>query len=127
MADGAETHGRETVTTQDSRHSGNFVQRGWAAWCRFWFIPADPTPLCLMRIVTGLLVLYVHIAYTFDLHAFFGPHGWYGAEQANREGREWPNFVAQSSWRPEARFRMPAIAEQSRALRLFMENVARDP
>jgi hypothetical protein len=102
------------------------LQRAWAAWQRFWFTPADPTPLCLMRIVAGLLVLYVHVAYTFDLHAFFGPDGWYGTAQADRERREWPNFAPQSSWQTEPRFRMPQIAEQRRALRVFMDAVVRD-
>src|SRR5437660_10054980 len=93
------------------------VARVWAAWSRFWFTPADPTPLCLMRIVAGLLVLYVHVAYTFDLQALFGGRAWYSAEQANRERREWPWFVPPPTWplpqfspkgeAPEVRVRMP--------------------
>src|SRR5947199_7765160 len=74
------------------------VRRAWAAWCRFWFTPADPTPLCLMRIVTGLLVLYVHVAYAFDLQALFGKDGWYPTDMADRERREWPVFVPASIW-----------------------------
>jgi hypothetical protein len=106
--------------------------RVWSAWSRFWFTPADPTPLCLMRIVAGLLTLYVHVAYTFDLHALFGPDGWYGRAQADQERRDWPNFVPQSKWpeppydTPEARFRMPPIAEHRHALRVFLDNLARD-
>ena len=75
---------------------GDSVRRAWAAWCRFWFTPADPTPLCLMRIVAGLLALYVHIAYTFDLQALMGRDGWYSVAQADQERRMWPNRVPPS-------------------------------
>src|SRR5436309_7289245 len=97
----------------------------WAAWCRFWFTPADPTPLCLMRIVAGLLVLYVHVAYTFDLHALFGPDGWYSTAMADRERREYPWFVPQSMWGPRQPppFRMPNLGEPRHALRVFIDNL----
>src|SRR5262249_62083067 len=72
--------------------------RAWAAWCRFWFTPADPTPLCLMRIVAGLLALYVHISYTFDLQALEGKDGWYDVAQANQERRQGPHFVPPRNW-----------------------------
>src|SRR6266566_2650941 len=79
----------ESAMTAVDDRATSLVGRAWAAWCRFWFTPADPTPLCLMRIVAGLLVLYVHVAYTFDLHALFGPDGWVPTAQANQERREW--------------------------------------
>jgi hypothetical protein len=105
------------------------IASAWDAWCRFWFTPADPTPLCLMRIVTGLLVLYVHVAYTFDLQALFGPDGWYPTAMADRERREWPVFVPQSTWgaRPKPALRMPDNGDQRHALRLFAANLANDP
>jgi hypothetical protein len=98
--------------------------RAWSAWERFWFTPTDPTPLCLMRIVVGLLVLYVHVAYTFDLHALVGPNGWYDHAQANRERHEWPVFAPPATWELPVRFRMPPVAEQRRALRVFIDSVA---
>ena len=85
MADAIDDRRQVTRSTGiDNRESA----RAWAAWCRFWFTPADPTPLCLMRIVAGLLVLYVHVAYTFDLQALFGADGWYPTAMADRERRE---------------------------------------
>src|SRR5207302_10192475 len=65
----------EAAMTAANDHSAGPVSRAWAAWCRFWFTPADPTPLCLMRIVAGLLVLYVHVAHTLPLHPLVGPDG----------------------------------------------------
>jgi hypothetical protein len=46
-----------------------------AAWNRFWFTPADPRPLAIVRILTaalGLLLLWSQAA---DLTAWFGPEG----------------------------------------------------
>jgi hypothetical protein len=48
----------------------------WQAWVRFWFKPADPTLLGLIRICCGLVTLYVHAAYTVDLYEFFGANAW---------------------------------------------------
>jgi hypothetical protein len=50
----------------------------WGPWCRFWFEPADPTPLAVMRILFGGMLLYTHIVWGLNLEGFFGPHGWQG-------------------------------------------------
>jgi hypothetical protein len=48
-------------------------------WRRFWFEPADPTPLGVMRILFGGMILYTHIVWGLNLEGFFGAHGWQGA------------------------------------------------
>jgi hypothetical protein len=118
-----------TPVANDPGSPGGPIARGWAAWSRFWFTPADPTPLCLMRIVTGLLVLYVHVAYTFDLQALFGADGWYPTAMADRSRREDPVFVFQSTWGPRQipAFRMPESGEQRHAIRVFIDNLAGNP
>jgi hypothetical protein len=116
-----------SAETSTQAEPTSLVGRAWAGWCRFWFAPADPTPLCLMRIVAGLLALYVHVAYTFDLHALFGPDGWYPTAMADRERHEWPVFVPQNSWEPRQEFRMPELGDYRHALRVFIENLSRDP
>lgn len=63
------------------------------SWSRFWFNPADPTTLGLIRICAGMVILYVHIAYTFDLLDFFGADAWIN----QKEIRE---FVRDSPWNP---------------------------
>ena len=45
-------------------------------WDRFWFGRTDPTTLGLIRICTGLVVLYVQLAYTPDLQQLCGKHAW---------------------------------------------------
>jgi hypothetical protein len=45
------------------------------SWNRFWFTPADPLPLCLLRIGVGLLAAVYFFSYTGDLVLWFGPDG----------------------------------------------------
>jgi predicted DCC family thiol-disulfide oxidoreductase YuxK len=46
------------------------------AWNRFFFTPADPTPLGLIRVAVGLLAIWNLLVYGLDLHAFLGSNGW---------------------------------------------------
>jgi hypothetical protein len=45
-------------------------------WDRFWFKPSDPVVLGLIRLCTGLVVVYAHLMYSFDLLSYVGPNGW---------------------------------------------------
>lgn len=47
-----------------------------AAWDRFFFTPADPRPLGLIRIATGLLLLWSLGSMAADLDGFLGSRGW---------------------------------------------------
>jgi predicted DCC family thiol-disulfide oxidoreductase YuxK len=49
------------------------TRRGWNA---FFFTPADPTPLGLIRVVLGLLALWSLLVLGLDLHDYFGSDGW---------------------------------------------------
>jgi hypothetical protein len=71
------------------------------AWNRFWFLPTDPTTLGFMRIMTGLLVIYVHLAYVFDFQAFFGANGYWDLQAANAERYQSP--VGIPDWFDESR------------------------
>ncbi len=62
-------------------------------WSEFWFAAKDPTTLGFMRVVTGLLILYIHLAYCLDLQAFFGKYGWNGQAYIDRERHEYPYGV----------------------------------
>src|SRR5260221_61606 len=50
-------------------HSNGF----FAAWDWFWFAPRSPTTLGLIRICTGLILLYIHVSYSFGLMDFTPP------------------------------------------------------
>jgi predicted DCC family thiol-disulfide oxidoreductase YuxK len=47
-----------------------------AGWNRFWFTPADPTPLGLVRIGIGLLLVWNFAILGLDLHAVLGQNAW---------------------------------------------------
>lgn len=44
-------------------------------WTRFWFTPGDPIVLCAIRVLTGLVAVYLHATLFVDLVPLFGPQG----------------------------------------------------
>jgi hypothetical protein len=60
------------------------------AWDRFWFSPADPTTLGLIRVCAGAVALYVHLCYSFLLLSYVGPNGWIDTDAARYMRREVP-------------------------------------
>jgi hypothetical protein len=63
-----------------------------AGWNRFWFTPADPATLGLIRILGGSMIFYTHLIWTLDLPGFFGPDG--------RLSREFVRSFHQTPWGP---------------------------
>lgn len=75
----------------------------WQRWVGFWFPSSDPTTLGFVRICTGLLVLYIHLAYSVDLQQFFGQTGWYAHRFVERERQEYPWRASPfMEWSPES-------------------------
>jgi hypothetical protein len=106
-------------TTPTPSHRGP-----WRRWLDFWFAPGDPTTLGFIRVVTGCLALYVHLAYSFDLQAFFGPRGWYGLENINRERRELPQVAPPLGWEPdEPPAYVPEYPHRKRAVMDYIHRV----
>src|SRR5262245_43112407 len=67
-------------------------------WDRFWFSPADPTVLGLIRLCAGFIVLYVYVAYTYDLQTFFGKEAWLDLPTINAFRHEMPIVAPPSNW-----------------------------
>ncbi len=44
-------------------------------WNRFWFSPADPYTLSLLRLLTGIVALYYVFSFSSDLALWFAPDG----------------------------------------------------
>jgi hypothetical protein len=57
-------------------------------WQRFWFAPAAPHTLALLRILGGAMLFYTHLVWGRDLLAFLGPHAWVDRETALLLNRE---------------------------------------
>src|SRR5258707_6194525 len=88
-----------------------------SAWDRFWFKPADPTTLGLIRICCGLILLYTTIAYSFDLFELFGKDAWLDLDTRLLYVHERPMDVPPSTWEtPEERLRrLPAPKNEQEA------------
>ncbi|MBM3981694.1 MAG: hypothetical protein FJ304_15745 [Planctomycetes bacterium] len=75
----------------------------WQRWVGFWFPASDPTTLGFVRVCTGLLVFYIHLAYSVDLQQFFGKTGWYAHRFVERERHEYPwRATPFFDWSPES-------------------------
>lgn len=49
----------------------------FAAWTNFWFTPADPIALSVLRVLGGIIFLYWLLPFAGDPQAFFGVDGWF--------------------------------------------------
>lgn len=121
-----------------------FLWRAAAAWNDFFFRPGDPTTLGLMRIVAGVVVLYVHLAYTQDLIGFFGPKSWADQELVDDVRKQSPVQMASLEWdEPTTNFvppidremrkvffrwvmTLPKTAEQRREILSYLETLPVD-
>jgi len=52
------------------------------AWDRFWFTPRQPHTVSVLRIITGVMLLYSHLVLATDLTAFLGDSAWVNNETA---------------------------------------------
>jgi Vitamin K-dependent gamma-carboxylase len=70
----------------------------WRGWEQFWFAPGDPTTLGFMRLVGGVLIFYVHLAYSFDLQTFMGADAWLRRDTVNYVRSEMPVWSPPATW-----------------------------
>jgi hypothetical protein len=68
------------------------------SWIGFWFAPSDPIVLGLVRIVAGLVLVYVLGATTFLLPSFYGANGWYDLKTADLLRKETPWVNPSFGW-----------------------------
>jgi predicted DCC family thiol-disulfide oxidoreductase YuxK len=55
---------------------GQVARAALSGWNAFFFSPADPTALGVMRIAVGLLAFWSLLVFGLDLHDYFGSTGW---------------------------------------------------
>jgi hypothetical protein len=99
-----------------------------SAWGRFWFQPTDPSTLGFMRIIAGLIVIYIHVAYCFDLNSDFGAEGWWNLESANRERKESPFILGPLGWDEEykPKIQTPQLPERRAVVFEFLKGLPED-
>jgi hypothetical protein len=61
-----------------------WILHALGGWNRFWFTPALPHTLALMRMLAGAMILYTHLVWTLDLSAFLGPDSWITGDVARQ-------------------------------------------
>jgi len=101
----------------------------WQKWVEFWFPASDPTTLGFIRITTGLLVLYIHLAYSVDLQQFFGSTGWYAHRFVERERHEFPWQVTPFlDWNQQESYsaKVPDFPHRRKAVVDFIRNLPED-
>jgi uncharacterized membrane protein YphA (DoxX/SURF4 family) len=57
-----------------------FARTVAGGWNTFWYTPADPALLGIIRILVGSMLLYTHGVWGLALDDFFGPDGWISPE-----------------------------------------------
>jgi uncharacterized membrane protein YphA (DoxX/SURF4 family) len=78
---------------------------GWlgdwvTAWNHFFFAPADPLPLAVIRICTGALLAWTCTVWLLDIDAFLGPAGWLPPHEVwrmNDQPWQWSLYFAVTS------------------------------
>ena len=66
---------------------------------RFFFQPMDPTSLGLVRIATGILVVYLHLVYCIGLTDYLGPYAWVNRAYTNYLRKDFPLQAPSSNWK----------------------------
>ncbi|NBO92877.1 MAG: hypothetical protein EBV06_11300 [Planctomycetia bacterium] len=85
------------------------VRDGWA---QFWFSPADPLMLGVLRIGTGLVLLWVILATGRMLPTMYGPDAWIDQETARILREQTPYIPPLPTWEPTGPDDRPGIVYQ---------------
>jgi hypothetical protein len=99
-------------------YPAELARRSAQGWNQFWFAPADPTLLGVIRFFTGLMLLYNHGVWGLALADFFGRDGWISPDLAELTQQ---NQTAYSFWwLVPPGFLWPAYVASMVVLLLFM-------
>lgn len=64
------------LLTGTTAYFAELGRAGAAGWSRFFFTPADPTPLGVLRVAVGALLFWSLLVTGFDFGGYLGPHSW---------------------------------------------------
>ena len=81
-------------------HRGSWLGDWLDAWNTFWFTPADPLPLAVVRIFAGALLTWASFVWWLDAEAFFSHDGWQRPENVwrmNDQPWQWSWYFAAGS------------------------------
>jgi len=67
-------------------------------WEAFWFEPADPTLLGLIRVCMGCVMVYVYLTYSIGLVGFVGPDAWVDTRAGHYLTHDYQVMAPPASW-----------------------------
>ena len=79
------------VLSEVAAFASDFSRAIGRSWNAFFFTPADPTSLGLIRVGLGALLFWSMLVYGMDLRDFFGSHGWADADTVRYINYELPS------------------------------------
>ena len=103
------------------------MPRWLRAWEQFWFTPADPTLLALIRITCGMIVVYTLFVYSFKLQEFMGEHAWHDLALQREMMHERPMQISPLDWNEAGRLPEPAPGFQSEYVREYRRKFGLKP
>jgi hypothetical protein len=86
---------------------------------RFFFQPTDTATLGLIRICAGLLILWVHLVYSYQLYDLFGRDAWISYDLATEIRKEYPIQRAWLDWQMDHPDRPTPTAEEAARLNAY--------
>jgi hypothetical protein len=96
----------ESSSAPPGESLSNWVREWVRDWNHFWFSPADPTTLAFMRLCCGVLLLYIHLSYSWSLLSYVGPNGWVDDKAMDVLRRQEPNYAPSWDWSDQS-IRLP--------------------
>ncbi len=96
------------------------LPRWLRSWEQFWFTPADPSLLGLIRIACGMIVVYTLFAYSFSFQDMMGEHSWQDMKMRMNTVRDLPVQAGAFAWpTPDAELPEPQSEFQTAYLEKF--------
>jgi len=105
VSSGAKGRGKNSIfdrpanssTNNSKANSGDSM--GWfEQFDRFWFTPVAPNTIGLIRLLTGCLIFYITLCYSFELLAFVGPDGIVNQGLADHFRKNTSMYVMAPEW-----------------------------
>lgn len=83
----------ETPSLSPRTYGAELCSTTCRLWDTFWFTSRDPVVLGLIRILTGLMLVYTHLVWGLDLDTFLGPNSILDPNLVRAEQwTTWPSF-----------------------------------
>ncbi len=89
---------KPTYHAEPPAPSSGWLASAVRAWDRFWFRPADPLPLGVIRALSGAVILYIHLIYSLDLLDLVGKHAWIDTDPIAFLRLEFPFYSPATDW-----------------------------